>query len=350
MSGFQKVLLMVGVVLLGIVVYFLSPILTPFLLGALLAYLGNPLVNRLAKWHMPRTLAVTTVFIFITAVVALLLIALIPLLEEQIILLINKIPTFVSWIQATVIPWLQTRFGFEIPSIDLNSIASTITADWQQTGHVAGGVVKTIAHSSLAVFAVLLNLVLIPVVTFYLLRDWLILIKNSKDLIPRKYVKPMTEVFSQCNEVLGAFFRGQLLVMLALGIFYSLTLKLAGLELALLIGVLIAILSIVPYLGSIIGLAIAIIATLFQFPDVTHIIYILIIFAVGHVLEGLILAPLLIGDRIGLHPVAVIFAILAGGELFGFFGILLALPVAAVIMVWVRYSLHHYVNSRFYQK
>lgn len=343
-------ILMAGVVLLGIVVYFLSPILTPFLLGALLAYLGNPLVNRLVKWHLPRTVAVTLVFIFILGMVSLLLVSLIPLLEDQLILFINKIPTFLGWIQATVIPWFEARFGVDISSIDVNSITSTLTTDWQQTGHVATRVFQTVAHSGVFLFAVLLNLVLIPVVTFYLLRDWLLLINNSKDLIPRKYLKPMTEVFSECNEVLGAFFRGQLLVMLALGIFYSLTLKLAGLDLALLIGVLIAVLSIVPYLGSIVGLAIAVVAMLFQFPDVAHLMYILIIFAVGHALESLILAPLLIGDRIGLHPVAVIFAILAGGELFGFFGILLALPVAAVIMVWVRYVLHHYVNSRFYQK
>ncbi len=123
-----------------------------------------------------------------------------------------------------------------------------------------------------------------------------------------------------------------------------------GLDLALLIGVLIAILSIVPYLGTIVGLAIALIATLFQFSDVSHLVYVVLIFVAGHVLESLILAPLLIGDRIGLHPVAVIFAILAGGELFGFLGILLALPVAAVIMVWVRYVFSHYMNSRFYQR
>lgn len=349
MTGFQKALLMASVVLLGVAVYFLSPILTPFLVGALLAYLGNPLVNRLVKWHLPRTLAVTVVFIFILGLVSLSLVALVPLLEDQIVLLVNKIPPFIAWLESSVIPWVEARFNIDISSIDINSITSAITADWQQTGHVATRVVKTLAHSSAILFAVLLNLILIPVVTFYLLRDWLVMIKKSKDLIPRKFLKPLTEIFSECNEVLGAFFRGQLLVMLGLGIFYSAALGVAGLDLALLLGVLIAVLSIVPYLGTIIGLAIAIVAVLFQFADATHIIYILIIFTVGHILESLVLAPLLIGNRIGLHPVAVIFAILAGGELFGFLGILLALPVAAVIMVWVRYVLHHYVNSRFYQ-
>ena len=350
MSGFQKLILMSSVVLLGLLMYLLSPILTPFLLGALLAYLGNPLVNRLVKWHLPRTFAVSIVFVFILSLVTLLLISLIPLLEDQVILLVNKIPPFFAWVQSTVIPWIEKRLGVDISSIDVNSITSTITADWQQTGHIATRVFKTLAHSSVALFAVLLNLVLIPVVTFYLLRDWLVLIKKTKELIPRKYIGTATEILSECNEVLGAFFRGQLLVMLALGVFYSGALSIAGLDLALLLGVLIAVLSIVPYLGTIIGLALAVIAVLFQFADITHIVYILIIFAVGHVFESLILAPLLIGDRIGLHPVAVIFAILAGGELFGFFGILLALPVAAVIMVWVRYIYRHYLNSQFYQK
>jgi len=350
MSGFQKLLLMSSVVLLGLVMYLLSPILTPFLLGALLAYLGNPLVNRLVKWHLPRTFAVSIVFIFIISLVTVLLIFMIPLLEDQVILLVNKIPLFLNWIQFTVIPWIETRFGIDISSIDVKSITSSIAGDWQQTGHIASGVFKTLAHSSVTLFAVLLNLVLIPVVTFYLLRDWLFLIKKTKELIPRKYIKTATEILSECNEVLGAFFRGQLLVMLALGIFYSGALSIVGVELALLLGVLIAILSIVPYLGTIIGLALAVIAALFQFADISHIIYILIIFAVGHIFEGFVLAPLLIGDRIGLHPVAVIFAILAGGELFGFFGILLALPVAAVIMVWVRYIYRHYLNSQFYQK
>jgi predicted PurR-regulated permease PerM len=350
MSGFQKMFLMLSAIFLGVVVYFLSPILTPFLLGGLLAYLGNPLVNRLVKWHLPRTLAVTIVFVFILSLVAILLTSLVPLLEGQIILVVNKLPAFLTWIQLTVVPWIQSRFGVDISSIDVNSIKSTITADWQQTGHVATRVFKTIAHSSVMLFAVLLNLILIPVVTFYLLRDWLVLIKKTKNVIPRKYLGEATEILSECNEVLGAFFRGQLLVMLALGVFYSAALKIAGLDLALLIGVLIAILSIVPYLGTIVGLALAVIAVLFQFADTTHVFYILIVFVLGHVIESLVLAPLLIGNRIGLHPVAVIFAILAGGELFGFFGILLALPVAAVIMVWVRYIYHHYLNSKFYQK
>lgn len=349
MSGFQKVGIWIGVLFLGFVTYLLSPILMPFLLGALFAYLGNPLVDRLVKWHVPRVMAATLVFMGIMIAVAGFIISVIPVLEDQFIALIDKIPGFVAWIQASVVPWIETTFHVDIASFDVNTVTSAITGgDWHQTGQVATRIFKTIGHSSVILFAVLLNLILIPVVAFYLLRDWPVLIRNSRDLIPRKYIKSSSEIFEECDEVLGAFFRGQLLVMLGLGIFYSVALGFTGLNLALLLGVVIAILSIVPYLGTILGLAIAIIAALFQFADVAHIVYVLIIFAVGHVLESFILTPLLIGDKIGLHPVAVIFAILAGGTLFGFFGVLLALPVAAVIMVWVRYFIHHYVNSRYY--
>lgn len=350
MSSAQKMLVMCLVLFLGVAVYFLSPILMPFLIGGLLAYLGNPLVNRLVKWHLPRTLAVIGVFIFIIAAVVLILIALIPLLEDQLILFSQKVPTFINWLQTVVIPWFEARTGIDIASIDVSGLTSSLTPDWKQTGHVALRVFKTITHSGALLFAVGLNLILIPVVTFYLLRDWLVLLDKTKKLIPRKYVKTMTALFAECDEVLGAFLRGQLLVMLVLGVFYTCALGIMGLDLALLIGVLIAVLSIVPYLGTIVGLAIAVIATLFQFSDAYHVMYVVGIFVAGHVLESLVLAPLLIGDRIGLHPVAVIFSILAGGELFGFLGILLALPVAAVIMVWVRYVFSHYMNSRFYQR
>ncbi len=350
MSGFQKMSLAVGLILLGFLTYALSPILMPFLLGALFAYLGNPLVNSLVKWHVPRMLAATIVFFTITLFIIGFLISIIPLLEDQLFMLIDKIPAFAAWIQSTVIPWIETQFHVDIASFDVSSVTSTLTSDWQQTGHVATRVFKTIAQSGVILFAVGLNVILIPVVTFYLLRDWPVLVRKTHDLVPRKYAKTLSAIFQECDEVLSAFLRGQLLVMLALGIFYSVTLGIAGLNLALLLGVVIATLSIVPYLGTIVGLAIAIIATLFQFADITHVIYILIIFVIGHVLESLVLAPLLIGDRIGLHPVAVIFAILAGGKLFGFFGVLLALPVAAVIMVWIRFVIHHYVNSKFYHR
>jgi predicted PurR-regulated permease PerM len=324
-------------------------IFMPFIVAAIFAYLGDPLVNRLAKYHLPRSIAATVVFSIMLLLILCFLLLLFPLLEEQISILIQKIPLMITWIENTVLPWLQTHFDIKA-NLNEDSLKAALMGHWQQAGNVADKVIKTVSHSTVAIITYLINLVLIPVVTFYLLRDWPKLINRMKSLVPRKYIAPLSELSAECNEVLSAFFRGQFLVMLALGVFYSAGLAIIRIDLALLIGVLIALLSIVPYLGTIIGLVIAIAAAFFQFHDATHIIYVLILFVVGHVLEGMVLTPLLIGNRVGLHPVAVIFAILAGGALFGFFGVLLALPVAAVVMVLLRFIFRKYTASDFYKK
>lgn len=349
MTLFQRSAAFGAVLLFCILIYLLSPILTPFLIAAFLAYLGDPLVNKLVKLHLSRSLAATIVFTVILLLLLGLIILLVPLLSDQIQILIQKIPVIVAWVQETIIPWLQAHFDIKA-NLDPASVKETLMAHWQQAGNIADKVVKTIGQSTRVLFEILMNLVLIPVVTFYLLRDFPQLTKRLKSFVPRKYVANLSSLLKECNTVLGAFFRGQLLVMLILGIVYSTGLMIIGIELALLVGVLIAILSIVPYLGTIVGLLLAITATLIQFHDVSHIVYVLILFLAGHILEGMVLTPLLIGDRVGLHPVAVIFAILAGGALFGFFGILLAIPAAAVMMVLLKSVHKQYLNSDFYKK
>jgi predicted PurR-regulated permease PerM len=186
------------------------------------------------------------------------------------------------------------------------------------------------------------------VVTFYLLKDWEKMLAGIQQLFPRSVESLWVRFFTECNEVLGAFFRGQLLVMLGLSIYYTIGLRWIGLDLALLIGLCIGLVSVVPYLGFIVGLVLALLTTALQFHDVWHLLYVLMVFAFGSILENVILAPWLVGDRIGLHPVAVIFAVLAGGQLFGFTGVLLALPSAAVIMVLVRYITERYMQSVIY--
>ena len=184
----------------------------------------------------------------------------------------------------------------------------------------------------------LANLFLVPVVTFYLLRDWDILVAKVSDLLPRHYIFTIKKLARECHTVLGAFIQGQLLVMMSLGTIYSIGLTLIGLKLGLVIGMLAGLASIVPYMGLVVGMAAALVAGIFQFGDLLHIFLILVVFGVGQALEGMVLTPLLVGDRIGLHPVAVIFAVMAGGQLFGFVGILIALAVAAVTMVLLRHA------------
>jgi predicted PurR-regulated permease PerM len=184
---------------------------------------------------------------------------------------------------------------------------------------------------------------------FYLLIDKNTIIKKTRNLLPRRIEPTVVKITKECNSVLSAFFRGQLLVMLSISIYYSIGLTLLGLRIGLILGLIIGTISIVPYLGVIVGVIAASIAAFVQFGSFTPVLLVWLLFIVGHSLDHMFLTPKLIGDRIGLHPIAVIFAVLAGGKLFGFFGILLALPAAAVIMVWLRFLVKHYHGSRLYQ-
>ncbi|MCU1728986.1 AI-2E family transporter [Pseudomonas sp. 7P_10.2_Bac1] len=331
-------------------VYFLHPILTPFLIAMLLAYMFDPVVDRLERVGLSRTWGTITVFALFTVILVTLMVVLVPMLAKQLMKLYQLAPQVLDWLQNTALPWVQTKFGLGDNFWNFDKIKATITAHMGQAGDIAGVVLSRATASSLALVGLLVNLVLIPVVAFYLLRDWDVLLAKIRGLLPRDREKQIVSLATECHDVLGAFVRGQLLVMLALGVIYSAGLMLLGLELGLLIGLLAGLASIVPYMGFITGIGAALIAGLFQFGgDLYPMLGIVAVFMVGQALEGMVLTPLLVGDRIGLHPVAVIFAILAGGELFGFTGVLLALPVAAVIMVLVRHVHDLYKGSKAYK-
>ncbi|MEX1080704.1 MAG: AI-2E family transporter [Halofilum sp. (in: g-proteobacteria)] len=332
----------------GILIYLLQPILLPFLAGALLAYLGNPLVERLQGW-LGRSLAAITVFTLLLLALAGLLLLLIPVVGEQLRALQASLPRMFTWAQETALPWLEARAGLEVSDrLALDRIGESLAAHWRQTGDVATMVLNRVTRSGLALAGWVANLALIPVVTFYLLRDWDLLLQRIRDLIPRANEPTVARLAHDCDQMLGGFLRGQFLVMLSLGAIYATGLWLVGLDLALLIGLIAGLASVVPYLGTLIGIAAALIAGLFQFGELWPLIGIAVVFGVGQLLEGMLLTPLLVGDRIGMHPVAVIFAVLAGGQLFGFVGILLALPVAAVVMVLLRHAHGQYKSSRLY--
>ncbi len=349
MTQTQKWLLLSSTIGVGFLLYVLGPMLTPFLIAGLLAYLGDPLVNKLIRLKMPRTLAATIVFLLLLLSIILLLFLIVPLIETQIELLVNKLPEIFDWLQSIVLPWINLHFNLSL-SLDMETIKKALTGHWQQASDVAQYAIKTLHESWLVLLEIAINIILIPVVTFYLLRDWDIVVAKTKELIPPKILPPLSKLLGECNEVVGAFFRGQLSVIVILAAFYSIGLCVVGLNFALHIGVVIGVLSIIPYLGSILGLLISGFTTYAQFHDVKHLLYTFLVFLIGHILENMILSPLLIGERIGLHPVAVIFAVLAGGKLFGFVGVLLALPTAAVIMVLVRHLHDLYTNSEFYKK
>ena len=331
-------------------VYFLHPILTPFLVAIVLAYMFDPVVDRLERLGLSRTWGVVTVFTLFTVIVTALVLVLVPLLAKQLMKLYQLAPQVLDWLQHTAMPWAQSKFGLSDGFWKFDKIKAAITEHMGEASDVVGVVLSQATASSLALIGFLANLVLIPVVAFYLLRDWDIMLAKIRGLLPRDREEQIVSLAKECHDVLGAFVRGQLLVMLALGVIYSAGLMLVGLELGLLIGLMAGIAAIVPYMGFIIGIGAALIAGLFQFGgDLYPMLGIVAVFMVGQALEGTVLTPLLVGDKIGMHPVAVIFAILAGGELFGFTGVLLALPVAAVIMVLVRHVQDLYKDSQVYK-
>ncbi|MBA1147063.1 AI-2E family transporter [Ectothiorhodospiraceae bacterium WFHF3C12] len=345
---------MLGLALLvvaGFLVYLLSPILMPFLVGAALAYLGDPITDRLEEWGLSRTLAVVVVFVSLTLLVLGALLLLIPGLGQQVDYLREQLPLLIDWVRVSAVPWLESTLGVDVAEVGLEEIRRVVTGNWQTTGSVAATVISETTRSSLALVGWAANIALIPVVTFYLLRDWDVLMEAIRDLLPRD-IQPVTvRLARECDEVLGAFIRGQLMVMISLGVIYSSGLWLVGLKLGLLIGIVAGIANVVPYLGFVVGIAAAVVATLVQFGEpLIPLVLVAVVFMAGQLLEGTVLTPLLVGDRIGLHPVAVIFAVLAGGQLFGFVGVLLALPAAAVIMVLLRHAHDRYRASGLYDR
>lgn len=348
MNESQKWLVLIVLSITGVLLYLLAPVLTPFLVAAFLAYMGDPLVDRLDSYKLPRSVSASIVFFVIFSIVLTIPIIFVPLLEQQISSLLSRLPDYVNWLQTRVMPGLANLFGVNVNGLDFSQIQKLAMQHWQEAGGLAANLFSSAKQSGLVMLALIANLVLIPVVTFYFLRDWDVLLGRIRELIPRRYESDAVKLAKNSDAVLGAFLRGQLSVMLCLGTVYAFGLWVIGLELAVLIGVIAGLVSFVPYLGFIVGILLAGVAAFMQFQEFLPLVWVAVVFGIGQVLEGMLLTPLLVGDKIGLHPVAVIFAVLAGGQLFGFFGILVALPAAAVVMVLLRYAHEHYVDSELY--
>ncbi|EIM02130.1 AI-2E family transporter [Rhodanobacter thiooxydans] len=331
-------------------VWLLAPVLMPFAVAAMLAYLGDPLADRLERLGLKRMWAATIVFVVIMVVVVGVLLLLIPLIARQIENLVSNLPRYGDWAQNTVWPWLQARLHLDPHTFDSDRLMAAIKAHIGSIGGVATAVLGKVSRGGLGIVMWLTNLVLIPVVAFYLLRDWDRLVAKVDAVLPRSIQPTVAYLASESDQILGAFVRGQMLVMLALGVFYGAGLGVMGLTVGPLIGMVAGLLSFVPYLGFIIGFVAAIVAALVQYGDWAHVLLVCGVFAVGQLLEGYVLVPKLVGDKIGLHPVAVMFAVLAGGYLFGFLGVLLALPAASVIIVLLRYLIERYRMSELYNR
>ncbi|MFT4769332.1 MAG: putative PurR-regulated permease PerM [Glaciecola sp.] len=333
---------------MGLVFYLLQPILLPFVLGALIGYLGDPLVDRVEERGGSRTFGVVLVFLFFTAVSLLAMFFAVPVLLQQLDGLVGRIPLVYGWLRDVAVPWLQSRTlvtGASLPQIDWSA---ELLENWQSLGKVTASTVSSITGSGLGLLLGLANIALVPVVAFYLMRDWDDIAARILRLMPKAWQAGTLQMASEADEVVGAFLRGQFIVMCALGALYSAGLWVVGLQLALLLGFIAGLASIVPYLGFIVGITASLAAAWLQFHEPLPLVYVALVFGVGQLIESMLLTPVLVGNRIGLHPVVVIFALMAGGQLAGFVGVVVALPVAAVIKVFVSHALVHYRSSKIY--
>ena len=350
---------LIAAIIFALFIYVLLPVLTPFLIAAVLAYICDPLVDRMCLWGLPighlakfklgRTLATVLVMLLIFGAITLLFLILVPLLQKESLLIAERLPAVVTNIRAALEPWLRSHFGISL-NIDATQIESMIRSNWKTAGGLVGDVLKSAGSHGLALIGIVANVLLLPVVLFYLLRDWDGFVASIGKLIPRDWFKLSSTVAKEIDVVLAQFLRGQLTVMLAMSVFYVIGLWLAGLDMALPIGLIAGLLGFVPYLGIAMGIALAVLVAALQFTSLGQFIPVLLVFGLGQLLEGMVLTPKLVGDRIGLHPVVVIFALLAGGQLFGFTGVLLALPVSAAIAVGLRHTKKSYMNSDAYLK
>lgn len=326
----------------AVLLYLLAPILTPFLLAALLAYVANPLVVQLTRLRLPWTLAVVIVFVLFLMLLVVLLIYLVPMIQRQVINFAQNVPRYLDWVQRDLIPRLEDSLGQPLP-VDFADLRGVIVAHWQEIADFVRTALVNMLASGFRIGLWVVNLLLVPVVTFYLLLDWDTVLKNTLRLFSPAARPTVARLAGEIDEVLGSFLRGQLLVMLVLAVVHSAGLMFIGLDLALPIGILAGLVSFVPFMGFIVGLTVASIAAYLQFQEPIALLWVFLVFFAANLLEGYVLAPRLVGSRIGLHPVAVIFAVLAGGTLFGFLGVLLALPAAAALKVWLRYMHQSYV-------
>jgi len=344
MTDYRSLLAVVLVVLTGWLFYLLAPVLTPFLIAAVLAYMFNPLVVRLEQWRVPRVLAVVIVFFLVLSLLVGLIAVLVPMIERQVTGFVARLPGYLEWAQTQLVPILK-KWQTLIPALEPENLKQAFLDHWQQAGNWVSRAAANLTRSGLGLFSWLVNLVLVPIVMFYMLLDWNHMVQSIRGLFPPAFRGRVTQLARETDEVLGSFLRGQLSVMASLGTIYSLGLWMVGLNLALPIGLAAGLVSFVPYLGFITGLIAAGTAAWLQFQDPMMIVWVAAVFLAGQVLDALFLTPRLVGGRIGIHPVMVIFAIMAGGKLFGFFGVLLALPVAAVLKVWLRQVHAYYMKS-----
>lgn len=327
--------------------WLLAPVLTPFLIGAILAYALHPAVEKLAQRRVPRVLAVLLVEVAMVLALLATVLLIVPILSKEVPLLQAQIPLLAERLNQTLSPWLAQQgihVSLDVPSIKafvlkyLDANAEEGLAALLSSARIGGSVALAIAG----------NAVLVPVVLFYLLMDWPQLVARVQALIPRRQVHSVNTFLDECDGLLGQYLRGQLLVMLVLAVYYAVGLALFGFDLAVPLGVFTGLAVFIPYIGFGLGLVLTLLAGMLQFASLHGLVAVAVVFGLGQLLESFVLTPRLVGERIGLSPLAVIFALLAFGHLFGFVGVLVALPLSAVALVALKRLRSAYLESRLF--
>ena len=337
--------------LAALALWLLGPVLTPFVVAAVLAYALTPLVNKLdslGKGRLPRVVAVILVeLLFVVAALSLVLL-IVPIVAKEIPLMREQVPLLFDTLNSGLKPWLA-QLGIKV-SLDLGSLKAValkyLNANFEE---MFGSLVSSLRLGGSVALAVVGNVLLIPVALFYLLMDWDKFVARLLELVPLQLRSVFDSFADEADSVLGQYLRGQLLVMLAMAAFYAIGLSLFGLDLALPIGIFTGLAMFIPYLGFGIGLGLAILAGLLQFASIKAVVMVAVVYGIGQLVESMVLTPRLVGERIGLHPLAVIFALLAFGQVFGFVGVLIALPASAVLLVAIRRIKERYVASKLYK-
>lgn len=335
--------------LLAAMLHWLGGALTPFLIGAILAYLGLPIVHRCERAHIPRTLGTLIAVLVIAAVILALLLVIIPLIQAEIGLVIRQLPALAEQFTSRVAPWLNNLFGIEL-KLDFAYLKDLIAENAESAKALSLQIFSGVKAGGLIMLSVLINAALSPVVMFYLLRDWDPIMRRIDDLMPRRWAPLVRTMGHDIDHVLSEFLHGQILVMVSLAAYYAIALSVAGLQFALPIGILTGLLVFIPYVGFGMGFILGMLAALLQWHGLPGFLAVLAVYGIGQLLENYVLIPYLVGKRIGLHPLAVIFALMAFAQLFGFAGVLLALPISAVLLVALRHLRATYLESPLYRE
>ncbi len=337
-----------GAVVFVVLLLLLRSILLPFIAGLGAAYFLDPVVDRLERIGLPRWLATSAITVVFFAVVAAGVVLLIPVVQGQVMQLAENAPTYAARIQETVVPFVERGLSFlsRDAAEGPGDATSIITAN---AGKIIGDIVSRLLSSGLALFNLLALVFITPVVTFYMLRDWDRIVAKIDSWLPRQHRATIHEQVHEIDEALAGFLRGQALVSLTLAVLFAVSLTVAGLQFGVVIGIFTGLITFIPFVGFILGLAVALIFAFLQWgADFVNVGTIVAIYLVLQIIESAILTPKLVGSRVGLHPVWTIFSVLAAGVLFGFVGVLLAVPLAAVVGILVRYAISQYLGSPLY--